>query len=665
MRLEKDPTSTNGRFVNPDWEAGKPGTFAVIIGISEYPHLAGGADPAYQTYGLDQLYVSALTAFDVFQWLSEEDDSLTVPAQCWLLLSPTAAEAQANAAVGRLGALATFDNCRRALRECVAAMKRLPAEHAATSRSFFFFSGHGIEVHQYQQVLLPSDYLEPVHGSFNDAISTANLVAGMAWLDVPRHSFFVDACRSDVQGLRDHRLEGTRILDEPVSRLTNTQTVAPVLFAAAAGDLAYQHRNTGQRSIYGTALLEGLRGKQGIELACRETKCDVRLFRLQEMMKRRVDALVHSASNGTQRQRVLFGGGYIDDMTVTRVDVPGPRLAPPPPAPPRPPQLLADSVGIGPLFSPHDVISKRACWDLASGDFSEGHELFQSEHLTELFLTTARLMPLGGGEPRTLPDAEAQVVATTRSEDTRNVAVALRLPAIERGWWLTLPSGGERDAWTVALPGDLTDVTYALDLGTTRGDVGAIRLIQRLDAALALDNSDHLGQVAAAWWAYDLEGTEQAAADIDETGLLEVLVDKVRSPLAASIAAHLLLEIRSRQVPLGWLANLTEWFDLPDPPVLLAEQAAREGDDQTWLHALQLVTERGMPYLAGNLARLSLHVAELRRLNPPGAREIIPALETQLAESLARLSPGGLFVTYLGTPQNLPMPERLPLTEEA
>ena len=69
MNLQPDP-ETPGLWVNPRWQAGMPGSFAVVIGVSAYPHLDGGAEPAddhgqewiAETRSLGQLYVSASTA---------------------------------------------------------------------------------------------------------------------------------------------------------------------------------------------------------------------------------------------------------------------------------------------------------------------------------------------------------------------------------------------------------------------------------------------------------------------------------------------------------------------------------------------------------------------------------------------------------------------------
>jgi hypothetical protein len=67
--------------------------FAVVIGVSHYLHLAEGESPAPEIFGLGQLRVSALTAFEVFRWLAEGYRVKGCPlAKCWLLLSPNEEE---------------------------------------------------------------------------------------------------------------------------------------------------------------------------------------------------------------------------------------------------------------------------------------------------------------------------------------------------------------------------------------------------------------------------------------------------------------------------------------------------------------------------------------------------------------------------------------------
>ena len=114
-----------GLWVNPDWQKGTPGTFAVIIGVSHYPHLEGGETPAdtlnepwiREARRLGQLQVSALTAFEFFRWLRQHYRLDSAPlARAWLLLSPTEKECAHTSNIITHLTLPTFENCRKVLR---------------------------------------------------------------------------------------------------------------------------------------------------------------------------------------------------------------------------------------------------------------------------------------------------------------------------------------------------------------------------------------------------------------------------------------------------------------------------------------------------------------------------------------------------------------------
>src|SRR5687768_12640298 len=177
MSLQPDD-KTPGLFVDPSRTTA--GTFAVIIGVSAYPHLEGGtgerADP---TYGLGQLAVSALTAHRFFGWIRELYSFTEAPiARCWVLTSPTAAEIAVEPSLADYPA-ATFENCKRAIQSWHGTIERMHPQYVEASRAMFFFSGHGIERAD-RQLLLPADYLSD--GSVDFAISTANLIAGLRTL---------------------------------------------------------------------------------------------------------------------------------------------------------------------------------------------------------------------------------------------------------------------------------------------------------------------------------------------------------------------------------------------------------------------------------------------------------------------------------------------------
>ena len=233
-----------GLWVNPNWQEGTPGMFAVVIGVSHYLHLEGGETPAdtldeawiREARRLGQLQVSALTAFEFFCWLRQHYRLDSAPlARVWLLLSPTEKERAHTSDITKHLTLPTFDNCRKVLRFWHQAMQQLPLAAKKASRALFFFSGHGLEVHPEHQILLPCDYLAPPSPSCNDAISTQNLKLGLLALEVPYRFYFLDACRNDFTELRGKRVTGAEILDEgKAADSYQGIRVAAVLYATSA-----------------------------------------------------------------------------------------------------------------------------------------------------------------------------------------------------------------------------------------------------------------------------------------------------------------------------------------------------------------------------------------------------------------------------------------------
>ena len=244
-----------GLWVNPDRVAGTPGTFAVVVGVSAYPHLVGGAGPAADdAYDLPQLYVSALTAYRFFCWLRDRYAYGGSPlAQVWLLLAPTADELAAEPALREHALLPTFGNCEEAVAGWFGTMKRLPKASAQGSRALFFFSGHGLELYRDKQLLLPADYLRPPGLQRQPGPQHLQPLPGLAALEVPHQLFFADACRNDHQRLLGSDLEGTDVLNVWANYRANRNVIAPVLYASASGSQAWQPRTPaeGRRSSAG------------------------------------------------------------------------------------------------------------------------------------------------------------------------------------------------------------------------------------------------------------------------------------------------------------------------------------------------------------------------------------------------------------------------------
>ena len=305
------PDVEPGLWVNRDYPAQTSGVYALIIGVSRYDHLLEGGDPAPDAYGLGQLSASALTAYKFFSWLRDVytlDGRPVVRAR--LLMSPlrkgvgrVLADELENceAAICAHAPEATFGNCRTAIENWYAEMQMLRA--SASGRSLFFFSGHGLELRQNYQVLLPSNWLRPPNQPRDEAISTRNLIDCLPYLaGVSSHVLLIDGCRNDLDKLRGTSLTGMAILNEELPYAVNPQFEKAVLYSTASGLRAYSPK-VGSLSLFGQALLEGLNNKADpvldeapIELNRKSNRYTVEINKLASYMKGRVAALIKAAN---------------------------------------------------------------------------------------------------------------------------------------------------------------------------------------------------------------------------------------------------------------------------------------------------------------------------------------------------------------------------------
>ena len=217
-------------------------------------------------------------------------------------------------------------------------MAALPATSAAASRSVFFFSGHGLEVIEDRQILLPSDYSRR-STNIDRALSTQNIARGLKAMGIPPlHFLMVDACRNDHNNLNQFTpLEGTRVLDEPSNKDTNPDAFVPIFYASAPGLQAMQPNDVQfGLSLFGEALLDGLHGAHGITPDCSTGTCFVDLHILRPFVNNRVAEIAKDRYNETTSQRVRVRGDQTEEP-VTEVPAPGvlESFAPPPPPPRR------------------------------------------------------------------------------------------------------------------------------------------------------------------------------------------------------------------------------------------------------------------------------------------------------------------------------------------
>ncbi|MEV0788651.1 caspase family protein [Kribbella sp. NPDC050459] len=237
------------------------GLYALIIGVSAYPHLDGGTAPARRTYRMGQLSAAALTAHRIADWLEEADGRLAAPYRgCRLLLSPSP---------GELDVLTRQRDHLPATLEQMRAQALLWREEVCSDPdnvAFFYFAGHGVQRTRRDAVLLMEDFADSELGNpLAKAVDLQNLFRGMAPTaarpDMAMNQlWFVDACRGFPSEFDNFEiLTAQEIFAIELSDVDLRN--APLYYGALPGTNAYSISQ--QSTIMGRALLECLQGGAG------------------------------------------------------------------------------------------------------------------------------------------------------------------------------------------------------------------------------------------------------------------------------------------------------------------------------------------------------------------------------------------------------------------
>jgi len=682
-----------GRYVRSGWSVGSPGTYALIIGVSDYTHVAELAP-----FGIGKLYVSALTAFRFFQWLTERYQYMgTGVERVWLLLSPTPAEIAQEPQLATFGEPATFANCSQAIKEWFDELEHVKKDPDRVSRSVVFFSGHGFQVFSGKQLLLPQDYLRPPQGSFNDAISTANLAEGVRYTSVLRHFFFIDACRNDTSKLRakEETLVGARIINVPTGRQAGAG-YAKLLYGSAPGDQTWQPKTaTEGLTFYGEALLRGLEGDHpDVPLPDKTSRpwsipfeglfqyVTADVFRV--LGKNGIDAIDPVEEDGPRRDVTPPVVAHVpDDLALS--DEKHQRK------PPVSGVVTEAAISQAKcLVTSSDLITSvarqllpgvRYTKRLRSGasyeslldekpDFDSRHKEFGSERLTA-FYADAKLYDVGAQQDSELG---LRINRVERLPSRKLHVVTFGIPPAFRGagyvpkTWLTLPGDGAE--YGVMLPDE--PLRYrAVSVRSRHGSLALNTL--RID--LSDDNPPLPVQATVAWRAARgslAEPIVDALFDAFPNGgynwmetISRALVDEQDpgSSIAATLAALLVTRTRvNAELDLEELSLLTPWSDLAVlrlESILAGPAAAAARRDAA--SAVERIVELGVPMLSPVVDILRAVMDQLDQGGPASRwRGVRGVLSKHFSESLAFHRSGGLFPLFAVT-----VPELLPAWERA
>ena len=667
---------TPGLWRDPSWTPEMPGLYALVVGASHYPYFNGGGPAATDSFDMGQLVSSAGTAAQMFEWLRDSFRHHDLPfVWCQLLLSPTEKEKVELDLRGLTHyAAPTHANLRAAIDRWTG---NAPSAGAAAdrSRTFFFFSGHGVQTN-WHPVLLPSDYLDPDLGKpkLENCIGVADLLTWMDRNPVAEHLALIDACRNEFPPLAAKG--STANTSFPVNSAGGkAPRTAASLSSTSPNAVAFQLPGR-PLTFFGDAVLEALRngiaGGNDARLAFRE---------LVDYVKPRINALLQEVQPGTtldQTARPRIEGD--DTMVVTETGAPPAarspgaletlrrnttRGAPVPPV--RAPATAAVVQAMAERFDAALSVPEPIALDALRRDFDEIHRRFGHEYASYPWRDGMALYALRDGQRI---EADGSIVRDVQRNEPSSLVQLDLLLAPRSGGVLLVFEGAQfvqRERLAVALPTDVAgSVPIRLSLAFGRVEPGDQPKLLSIEARLGpSDQNPHYQYLWELTREADLGSLAQAAARAEPERLKLAVEDKVNGQTAA-VAGMLLLARASRIGDVrDWTRNLMQWFpEIPDGAVLWAEslRSAMEQGDPTpfgvaapideMASALLRLGQHGMPFFADSLElaeRLLRHV--LRHLKDVEVRSALLVIQQRLEHLFQTAMPSGHFIALAGLPR--------------
>lgn len=299
----------------------KPGLHALIAGVSAYDHLpGGGSTAANNTFGMEQLTSPALSAYSIYQWLTESNVELPVPvATIRLLLSPSRQELQVQPLLATLGA----SKCTRDNFSTDAFEWRTDASRSSEDVTLFYFCGHGVQRRANDAVILFQDFGAPNGPALAKAAEIDNIYLGMAPPRDPTKTiaqnqlYLIDACR-----IRPKAFNATDWMNVPTLWDTESSVdnrTSPIFYAAIPGTEAIGR--PAQMSYFCEALLNCLKGNGGDNLfdqASNGHRWQVTSLNLVRALK--LELAEMNAKHGTSLN--FEPGGANKEMTINYLPAP-------------------------------------------------------------------------------------------------------------------------------------------------------------------------------------------------------------------------------------------------------------------------------------------------------------------------------------------------------
>lgn len=235
------------------------GTHALVVGISSYDHLVGGARTYGNTsLGMLQLSSAARSAFRFYEWLTNTAHLSKPLSTCRLLLAPSVGEA-AEPGIEEHAQPCSVNDFLLAANEWI--------EDACRSKdeaTIFYFAGHKLQIGAEEDILLFQDFGSKIGPMLRGGVSFSNIFNGMASRDVlceQTQHYFIDGSRerTTTADLGTLARGATDVFDVKVRQ--QDRRAAGVYHAAAPGTHAWARADG--VTFFTEALLQGLTGSAG------------------------------------------------------------------------------------------------------------------------------------------------------------------------------------------------------------------------------------------------------------------------------------------------------------------------------------------------------------------------------------------------------------------
>jgi hypothetical protein len=281
-----------------------PGTHALVVGVSHYPHLSGPeTSPFGEQFGLEDLTSAARSASEVVAWLLNEYHNPAAPlTSLRVALSPADGETYASGVKDRLPT--SHGATRDTVEKDLIAFRR--ASERPDNVAFVYVAGHGIQLTNRGAIVLLEDFADPDRADLYGAIDMMGCHAGLYGTGYANNQFwFVDACRQRPRvASKFENLEGGVLdLKAPPGEVES----APVYLASASRDLAFAE--VGGLTLFSQVMLSALRGAAAVgPEEARNIGWHVSAMKLGTVLKEGVAELAKAKSEDQSVQPVGWPG---------------------------------------------------------------------------------------------------------------------------------------------------------------------------------------------------------------------------------------------------------------------------------------------------------------------------------------------------------------------